>query len=67
LTASSGELCGLASPTRIAWGSRLSPGNGRDDAIQYLQIMTLGDTVDFGNLTVGRSGAAGISNGHGGL
>ena len=29
--------------------------------------MTLGNTIDFGDLTQGRSGGAGMSNGHGGL
>ena len=67
MTESSGELAGCASPTRIAYGTRLSPGNGRVNTIQYLQIMTLGNTVDFGDLTAGRSGGGGTSNGHGGL
>ena len=67
LTDSSGELGGVASPTRIAWGTRLSPGNGRVNSIQYLTIMTLGNSIDFGDLTQGRSGGAGMSNGHGGL
>ena len=67
LTYSSGELAGCASPTRIAWGTRLSPGNGRTNDVQYLQIMTTGNTVDFGDLTQGRSGGGGTSNGHGGL
>ena len=38
------------------------------DTIDYAQIMSLGDFVDFGNLTDGRWGlTGGLSNGHGGL
>jgi hypothetical protein len=32
----------------------------------YVQIMTTGDAVDFGDLTVAR-GTGALSNGHGGL
>ena len=38
------------------------------DTIDYAQIMSLGDFIDFGDLTDGRWGlTGGLSNGHGGL
>ena len=58
------------SPTRIVFGGGygVSPFP-RINTIQYLEIMTTGNTVDFGDLTDGASyGAAGsCSNAHGGL
>ena len=35
--------------------------------IDSIAIPTTGNSVDFGNLSVARMGAAGCSNGHGGL
>ena len=35
--------------------------------IDYVQIMSLGNAIDFGDLTRSSSGVAGASNGHGGL
>ena len=35
--------------------------------IDYVQIMTTGNAVDFGNLTDGGRSSGGCSNGHGGL
>jgi len=35
--------------------------------LEYFQIMTTGNAIDFGDLSYGRWGAAGSSNGHGGL
>ena len=62
---------GAASKTRIcAAGGFQSPTNPTTglDTIDYAQIMSLGDFVDFGNLTDGRWGlTGGLSNGHGGL
>ena len=38
------------------------------DTIEYVQTMSLGDAVDFGNLNTQATGfGAGASNGHGGL
>ena len=37
------------------------------NVIDYVQIMTTGNAIDFGDLTVGRVDGYGASNGHGGL
>ena len=37
------------------------------DTIDYVQIMTTGNAVDFGDLTDGSDSIGGCSNGHGGL
>jgi len=60
---------GAASPTRgvFAGGSHPSPSYTRLNSIKYVQIMSTGNTIDFGDLLAGRITAAGISNGHGGL
>ena len=60
---------GAASRTRavFAGGSHPSPSYTRLDSIRYVQIMSKGNSIDFGNLAAGRITTAGISNGHGGL
>ena len=35
--------------------------------IDYIEIPTTGNALDFGDLTTGTSDGTGISNGHGGL
>ena len=35
--------------------------------IEYVTILTTGNAIDFGDLTVARFSACGLSNGHGGL
>ena len=52
-----------ASPTRgvFAFGSPSS------NDINYVQIMSTGNALDFGDLTVARAQMSGASNGHGGL
>ena len=42
-------------------------GGGGITTIQYVQFRTLGNAVDFGDLTAGNQYGAGASNGHGGL
>ena len=37
------------------------------NTIDYVQIMTTGNAIDFGDLTDARRNIAGASNGHGGL
>ena len=37
------------------------------DTIDYVQIMSTGNAVDFGNLIAGNQQSVGCSNGHGGL
>ena len=59
---------GGASPTRCIFaGGRTAPANALTDTIDYVQIMTTGNAVDFGNLTSARDRAAQCTNGHGGL
>jgi len=60
---------GTSSPTRAVFAGGYGPSPaypGRND-IEYVTIMSLGNAVDFGNLTSGRGMAGGCSNGHGGL
>ena len=59
----------MASPTRGAWagGRGPAPADTYQDVIDYVQIMSLGDAVDFGNLLAARRWGTGCSNGHGGL
>ena len=54
-----------ASPTRVVWGGgeTAPPVNTMD----YVQIMSAGNSVDFGDLTDARFNAFASSNGHGGL
>ena len=42
-------------------------GNPVSDVMQYVNIPTTGDAVDFGDLTQKRRHVQGASNGHGGL
>ena len=54
-----------ASPTRVVWGGGdTSPALNTMD---YVQIMSAGNAIDFGDLTVARFNAFASSNGHGGL
>ena len=54
-----------ASPTRVVWGGGdTSPALNTMD---YVQIMTQGNAIDFGDLTIARFNAFASSNGHGGL
>ena len=60
----------VASPTRavFAGGDQQQPTSAnRVDTIDYIQISTQGDAIDFGDLTVARNHMAGMSTGHGGL
>ena len=58
--------CGSAtSPTRMVLSGVIAPGY--QDTIQYLNIQTQGDTVDFGNLSEAKDTNAAFSNAHGGL
>ena len=55
---------GCASGTRAVFGGAYSPS--AVNTMNYVQIMTTGDAVDFGDLTIAR-GTGALSNGHGGL
>ena len=68
---------GGASPIRgVFAGGRAHPGSSKTDVIDYVNIMSVGNALDFGDTdrTTGSSNASkearsmcGISNGHGGL
>ena len=59
-------LQGASSPTRGVYGGGYTPG-GYSNVMQYIQIMTLGNAVDFGDTTAAVAAAECCSNGHGGL
>jgi len=58
---------GACSPTRIVIPGSFSSNNVPSNKIEYHEIMSLGDFIDFGNLTTNNNGTSGGSNGHGGL
>ena len=55
---------GCASRTRAVFGGAYSPS--ALNTINYVNIMTTGDAIDYGDLTIAR-GTGALSNGHGGL
>ena len=48
-------------------GQGFAPAAGMTNVMEYVQIMTTGDTVDFGDLSRTGYYVSGMSNGHGGL
>ena len=61
---------GMASSTRAVFHSGDSPGiasASADNRLDYVQIATQGNAVDFGDTIDHRRGMASASNGHGGL
>jgi hypothetical protein len=62
-------LTGASSPTRVCYmgGRTKAAPNFSQDTMQYVQIMTTGNAIDFGDLITARSQPASASNGHGGL
>ena len=57
---------GCASSTRgLVLGRHVS--NSYKNTIEFVQIMTTGNAIDFGDLTGNRQRVAASSNGHGGL
>ena len=73
LTQARFETVGMSSPTRAVFGAGTnSPGTPLIvNTMDYLEIMTTGNAVEFGDVTYGTSGTGrhpkGSSNGHGGL
>ena len=55
------------SPTRMVRGGGATSPGARSDVMDYVQIMTTGNAVDFGNLQTAKNNLRGCSNGHGGL
>ena len=58
-----------ASKTRYVTiaGQGFAPAAGMTNVMEYVQIMTTGDTIDFGDLSRTGYYVSGMSNGHGGL
>jgi len=64
------EFGTLSAGNNAAWGGALASstrgviagGNSQINNISYVEIPTLGDSIDFGDLTVGRRHAVGVSN-----
>ena len=54
---------GVSNSTRGVW----SGGTTALNLIEFINFNTLGDALDFGDLSVGRRAAAGCSDSHGGL
>ena len=51
----------------VFMGGDESPGGSRVNTIDFVQIQTTGNAVDFGDLTTPKSGASACSDSHGGL
>ena len=61
-----GGTGGAASPTRGVWGGGYGSPAFRN-TLDYVEIASTGNAVDFGDLTYSADRVAGCSNGHGGL
>ena len=64
-------MVGMSDPTRGVFANgaeqpSVQDGNSKN-TIDYVQIMTLGNTVDFGDSNIASTAMGGHSNGHGGL
>ena len=64
-------MVGMSDPTRGVFANgaeqpSVQDGNSKN-TIDYVQIMTLGNTVDFGDTNIASTSMGGHSNGHGGL
>ena len=57
---------GASSRTRGTFSGGRIPSS-RENRIDFIQIMTKGNSIDFGDLSAVHDGAGGCSNGHGGL
>ena len=60
----------VSSPTRaiVAGGFSNTPSPAAFNIIEFVEILTTGNSVDFGDIDTGTlQTAAGASNGHGGL
>ena len=75
LTEARRNIGAVASPTRAVFmaGQLPSPSNGKVNTIDYVEIATLGNAVDFGDMSTSGStngvvqGTGASSNAHGGL
>ena len=67
VSVSNGMDGGCSSPTRGCTGGGAVPGTPQSATIDFVQIMTEGNAIDFGDLNQGGQYPAALSNGHGGL
>ena len=65
LTLSRWESGGMSSPTRVVFAGGITPSIV--NTMDYVEIPTTGNAIDFGDTGSDFSMRAGISNGHGGL
>ena len=56
-----------SSKTRGLFHSGRTPSNPQTNRIEYINMTSLGDAIDFGDATTGRSRMGGFSDSHGGL
>ena len=69
LTSARAEIFGSTSNSLrgVFMGGDNAPGGSRVNTIDFVQIQTTGNAVDFGDLTTPKSGASACSDSHGGL
>ena len=69
LTSARRDVNGVSSPTRGVWlgGTTDSSPHADVNTIDYVEILTTGNAVDFGDLTTARKGGGACDNAHGGL
>ena len=69
LTSARRDVNGVSSPTRGCWlgGTTDSSPYPQVNTIDYVEILTTGNAVDFGDLTTARKGGGACDNAHGGL
>jgi len=63
------DLSACSSSTRGVFGGGFTPTPATTffNVIEYITISSTGNAIDFGDLSVGKSGLSACSNGHGGL
>ena len=57
-----------SSPTRVVKAGGYNPtANAETNLMEYVEIMTTGNAIDFGDLNVASRSGTACTNGHGGL
>ena len=69
LTSARRDVNGVSSPTRGCWLGGTTDSSPYPDVntIDYVEILTTGNAVDFGDLTTSRKGGGACAKAHGGL
>ena len=57
----------MSSPTRFVIAGGNQPSDSETNTIAYVQIMSTGNALDFGDLINSKKSGYSVSNGHGGL